>query len=172
MIPFSGCLPWLPDYPRTLPRTGAPTPLQGTRPPGSPNVIYHELYQGLPITALRARSFWPGTASSAGFAAARRWAGQCREVEGCAPASSQSTPRRNPGWGFEASALPAEASPRMTPEGGTRPTRVRRLPSIVTTLRAHHCPACRIGSGVDRTVQPLSGVFPGATSSAFSCKQS
>src|SRR3954454_23111852 len=32
MIPSSGCLPWRPDHPRTLPRTGTPTPLPGARP--------------------------------------------------------------------------------------------------------------------------------------------
>src|SRR5215217_2585611 len=32
MIPSSGCPPWPPDHPRTLPRTGAPTPHPGTRP--------------------------------------------------------------------------------------------------------------------------------------------
>src|SRR3954470_19593491 len=32
MIPSSGCPPWLPDHPRTLPRTGTPTPPRGARP--------------------------------------------------------------------------------------------------------------------------------------------
>src|SRR3954466_15904976 len=32
MIPFSGCLPWRPDHPRTPPRTATPTPLPGPRP--------------------------------------------------------------------------------------------------------------------------------------------
>src|SRR3954453_13119032 len=32
MIPSSGCPPWPPDHPRTLPRTGNPTPLLGARP--------------------------------------------------------------------------------------------------------------------------------------------
>src|SRR4051812_38236720 len=32
MIPSSGCPPWPPDHPRTLPRTGTPTPLPGARP--------------------------------------------------------------------------------------------------------------------------------------------
>ena len=32
MIPFSGCPPWPPDHPRTLPRTGDPTPPRGARP--------------------------------------------------------------------------------------------------------------------------------------------
>src|SRR6476469_4050733 len=31
MIQSSGCPPWPPDHPRTLPRTGAPTPMPGTR---------------------------------------------------------------------------------------------------------------------------------------------
>ena len=31
MIPSSGCPPWRPDHPRTLPRTGNPTPLPGAR---------------------------------------------------------------------------------------------------------------------------------------------
>src|SRR4051794_40853128 len=33
MIPSSGCPPWPPDHPRTLPRTGNPTPPPGARPP-------------------------------------------------------------------------------------------------------------------------------------------
>src|SRR3954471_20438395 len=33
MIPSSGCPPWPPDHPRTLPRTGTPTPPRGARPP-------------------------------------------------------------------------------------------------------------------------------------------
>src|SRR4051812_33575768 len=37
MIPSSGCPPWPPDHPRTLPRTGTPTPPRGARPIG-PNV--------------------------------------------------------------------------------------------------------------------------------------
>src|SRR3954447_19236883 len=32
MIPSSGCPLWRPDHPRTLPRTGNPTPPHGTRP--------------------------------------------------------------------------------------------------------------------------------------------
>src|SRR4051795_13376029 len=32
MIPSSGCPPWPPDHPRTLPRTGTHTPPQGARP--------------------------------------------------------------------------------------------------------------------------------------------
>src|SRR4051794_25321509 len=32
MIPSSGCPPWPPDHPRTLPRTGTPTPPRGARP--------------------------------------------------------------------------------------------------------------------------------------------
>ncbi len=32
MIPSAGCPPWQPDHPRALPRTGAPTPISGTRP--------------------------------------------------------------------------------------------------------------------------------------------
>src|SRR6185436_1824015 len=32
MIPSSGCPPWPPDHPRTLPRTGIPTPRLGARP--------------------------------------------------------------------------------------------------------------------------------------------
>src|SRR5215213_6051990 len=32
MIPSSGCPPWPPDHPRTLPRTGSPTPPRGARP--------------------------------------------------------------------------------------------------------------------------------------------
>jgi hypothetical protein len=32
MIPSSGCPPWRPDHPRTLPRTGSPTPPRGTLP--------------------------------------------------------------------------------------------------------------------------------------------
>src|SRR3954467_3157101 len=32
MIPSSGCPPWRPDHPRTLPRTGTPTPPRGARP--------------------------------------------------------------------------------------------------------------------------------------------
>src|SRR5215210_6465050 len=32
MIPSSGCPPWPPDHPRTLPRTGNPTPPRGARP--------------------------------------------------------------------------------------------------------------------------------------------
>src|SRR4051812_29184585 len=32
MIPSSGCPPWPPDHPRTLPRTGNLTPPHGTRP--------------------------------------------------------------------------------------------------------------------------------------------
>src|SRR3954469_5457883 len=32
MIPSSGCPPCRPDYPRTLPRTGTPTPPRGARP--------------------------------------------------------------------------------------------------------------------------------------------
>src|SRR3954453_20528628 len=32
MIPSSGCPLWLPDHPRTRPRTGTPTPLPGARP--------------------------------------------------------------------------------------------------------------------------------------------
>src|SRR3954462_10019624 len=32
MIPASGCPPWPPDHPRTLPRTGTPTPPRGARP--------------------------------------------------------------------------------------------------------------------------------------------
>ena len=31
MIPSSGCPPWRPDHPRTLPRTGNPTPPRGAR---------------------------------------------------------------------------------------------------------------------------------------------
>src|SRR3954452_19110898 len=34
MIPSSGCPPWPPDHPRTLPRTGTPTPPRGARPHG------------------------------------------------------------------------------------------------------------------------------------------
>src|SRR3954465_269 len=32
MIPSSGCPPWPPDHPRTLPRTGTPTPPRGDSP--------------------------------------------------------------------------------------------------------------------------------------------
>src|SRR3954452_22300620 len=32
MIPSSGCPLWPPDHPRTLPRTGTPTPPRGARP--------------------------------------------------------------------------------------------------------------------------------------------
>src|SRR5215210_4252298 len=32
MILFSGCPPWPADHPRTLPRTGTPTPPRGARP--------------------------------------------------------------------------------------------------------------------------------------------
>src|SRR3954454_10549184 len=35
MIPSSGCPPWPPDHPRTLPRTGTPTPPRGARPGGA-----------------------------------------------------------------------------------------------------------------------------------------
>jgi transposase len=35
MIPSSGCPPWPPDHPRTLPRTGTPTPPRGARPHAS-----------------------------------------------------------------------------------------------------------------------------------------
>src|SRR3954451_5080155 len=35
MIPASGRPPWRPDHPRTLPRTGNPTPPRGARPEGA-----------------------------------------------------------------------------------------------------------------------------------------
>src|SRR3954454_24146718 len=35
MIPSSGCPPWPPDHPRTLPRTSTPTPPRGARSPFS-----------------------------------------------------------------------------------------------------------------------------------------
>src|SRR3954454_4528891 len=38
MIPSSGCPPWPPDHPRTLPRTGTPTPPRGARPPAPPRM--------------------------------------------------------------------------------------------------------------------------------------
>src|SRR4051812_30409734 len=49
MIPSSGCPPWPPDHPRTLPRTGTPTPPRGARPPqpyaeaGTPELRPHRL---------------------------------------------------------------------------------------------------------------------------------
>src|SRR4051794_1187720 len=47
MILFSGCPPWPPDHPRTLPRTGTPTPPRGARPPPGTskwNAIEHRLF--------------------------------------------------------------------------------------------------------------------------------
>ena len=50
MIPSSGCPLWPPDHPRTLPRTGTPTPLPGARPPVrawgfsyKANVVWHKI---------------------------------------------------------------------------------------------------------------------------------
>src|SRR3954454_20159997 len=39
MIPSSGCPPWPPDHPRTLPRTGNPTPPPGARPCKDPGGV-------------------------------------------------------------------------------------------------------------------------------------
>ncbi len=43
MILSSGCPPWPPDHPRTLPRTGAPTPPHGARP-----FLLHDVF-GTPL---------------------------------------------------------------------------------------------------------------------------
>src|SRR4051794_26930332 len=49
MIPASGCPPWRPDHPRTLPRTGNPTPPRGARPPEQGLELGEELLDGVEI---------------------------------------------------------------------------------------------------------------------------
>src|SRR5688572_29339867 len=74
MIPSSGCPPWPPDHPRTLPRTGSPTPPQGARslkpiirrvgaPKGQrPIALGHHRYKWLYVTAfvqpISGETFW------------------------------------------------------------------------------------------------------------------
>src|SRR3954468_14142560 len=73
MIPSSGCPPWPPDHPRTLPRTGTPTPPRGARPCSC--VKYPSL--GIAIAAgwvqSRGRGGALGCASSAPDCAAASW---------------------------------------------------------------------------------------------------
>src|SRR3954469_13498247 len=52
MIPSSGCPPWPPDHPRTLPRTGTPTPPRGARPIDRRELADHA---GLGLTEARER---------------------------------------------------------------------------------------------------------------------
>ncbi len=65
MIPSSGCPPWPPDHPRTLPRAGAPTPLPGTRPMNAtkrlvtPILILHDTAKAFYAQELEGGGGWP-----------------------------------------------------------------------------------------------------------------
>src|SRR3954452_4899573 len=64
MIPSSGCPPWPPDHPRTLPRTGTPTPPRGARPT-LPAVLPTGTNSGAGcVCAISAGQIWLGASGS------------------------------------------------------------------------------------------------------------
>src|SRR3954447_15943838 len=90
MIPSSGCPPWPPDHPRTLPRTGTPTPPRGARP----------------------QALAPGTRSSGAGAPAST----CADL--AALVRDRGAPRRDHADAAEAARLLGPTPPPTKPEPG------------------------------------------------------